>query len=154
ADDTAYIAPFAENLRMRPLGYAPFHWREETPGLADDATAIDAVAQQIVQSPPQFSGALPDAATWLDSPGASGPGLARIDLSPPDPGATSWTVDVTLAAAVPDGARVRVLYKSFASEADWGAVDASGANAEWTAIVPGTGDGALFAVEVAAGGAG
>ena len=39
ANDTAYILPFHDRMRLAPLGYDPFHWKAEVPALAADASA-------------------------------------------------------------------------------------------------------------------
>jgi hypothetical protein len=149
AADTSYIEPFAEPMRMSPLGYFPFHWRAELPQLADDPAAIDAIASQVAESPPTFTGTLPPAGAWLDAPRADGPGLASLVITPPDPTATSWAVNVTFQIAPPPGASVRVLSKPFSSETDWTAVAASGSDTAWSATVTAAGAGGVFAVEVA-----
>jgi len=47
ADDTSYIRPFADHLRMLTIGYDPFHWSEEVPALDADPQAIDASEAQV-----------------------------------------------------------------------------------------------------------
>jgi hypothetical protein len=149
ADDTAHILPFHERLRMSSLGWDPFHWTDEIAKLADDATALDAVAAAVAASPPAFSGSLPDPRIWLASPRTAGPGLGDISVTPALATAASWTVRARFATALPVNATVRVLWKPFDSERDWAAVDASPAgDGSYTAVVAGEGTGALFAVEV------
>jgi hypothetical protein len=149
AADTAYIAPFQENLRMTPLGFSPFHWSKEVGHLADDASAIDAVAQQVAANPPGFSGTLPSASDWLGMPRGTPSGLVSLAPLPADATAASWTLHVVLAAPPSQGTTVRVLWKPFDSETDWTAVNATGASTTWSASVPGGGGGGMFAVEVA-----
>jgi len=149
ADDTAYILPFHERLRMSGLGFDPFHWAAAVPKLADDLAALDAAAAAVAASPPTFSGTLPDARVWLASPRSAGPGLADIAVTPAVATAPSWTVRVRFATAVPANAIVRVLWKPFDSERDFAAVDASPAgDGSYTAAITGEGTGALFAVEL------
>jgi hypothetical protein len=149
ATDTSYIAPFEEPMRMGRLGYSPFHWAQEVPLLANDATSIDATVQQVTQHPPPFGGSLPVALTWLDTPRAPPPTLASLVVTPADPAAPAWTVNVTLGTSPPAGVTVRVLWKPFDSETDWKAVTATGSGTAWSASVPGTGAGGAFAVEIA-----
>jgi hypothetical protein len=149
ATDTAYIAPFDEPMRMQGLGYSPFHWSKEIPHLADDDAAILAAVQQVAQHPPTFTGTLPSAETWLDAPRAQPPVLASLTVTPTDASAASWTVNVILGQAPPAGASVRVLWKPFDSETDWTAVAATGSGATWSAPIPGSGAGGVFAVEIA-----
>jgi hypothetical protein len=152
ASDTAYIAPFSENLRMTPLGLAPFHWSAEVPWLADDAASIDTVAAQVASAPPVFAGHLPAASDWLAAGRAGGPGLASLTASPSDPRAPAWTVAVELAATPPAGTTVTVLWKKFSSDGLWAAAPATGSGQHYQVTVAGTGEGAMFAVEVNGGG--
>jgi hypothetical protein len=48
---------------------------------------------------------------------------------------------------------VSVLWKKFSGSASWSSVPAQGAGKHYQAVVAGTGDGAMFAVEVRAGSA-
>jgi len=149
ADDTDYILPFHERLRMSALGFDPFHWAAAIPKLADDTAALDAAAAAMAASPPAFSGTLPDPRVWLASPRAAGPGLGDISVTPAVATAASWNVRVRFGAALPVNATVRVLWKPFDSERDFVAVDASPAgDGSYTAAIAGEGTGALFAVEV------
>ena len=150
AQDTAYIAPFEEPMRMRKLGHPLFHWKEEVASLAWDPSSIDASVENVRAHPPRSGASLPHAKAWLDAPRGSGPGLSQLTIAPMDPRAPSWTVAVTLAGPPPAGARVSVLYRPFKSSGpDWVAVPAAGAGTSWKATIPGTNDGAMFAVEVA-----
>jgi hypothetical protein len=153
AVDTAYIAPFAENMRMTGLGVSPFHWNAEVPRLTEDAASIDAVVMNVAMSPPTFTGTLPDASSYFAGARAAGPGLASLAASPSDPAASSWTVTVDLASDPPPGATVTVLWKKFSGSASWSSTPAQGSGKHYEAVVAGTGDGAMFAVEVSAGGA-
>jgi hypothetical protein len=152
AADTAYIQPFHERLRMRGLGYDPFHWNLEVPRLADDGAALDALAARVAASPPTPPGQLPDPTVWLKSARLPGPGLANLSIVPTIPTTTLWTVTARFASLVPADATVRIWWKPFDSEKDWVAVDAgpeaSGAGG-YAATVFGEGAGALFAVEIA-----
>jgi hypothetical protein len=151
--DTSYIQPFEERLRMQPLGYDPFHWSKEAPGLNADGTALDDADQAVASNPPSFSGALPDPEIWLASSRSPGPALASLAIDPADATAPSWTVRVRFAAPLGAGATVAVLWKPFDSETDWTAVaaqpDSNGTgNQSFVATIAGGGAGALFAVEV------
>ena len=149
ADDTQYIRPFHERLRMSSLGYDPFHWSAEVPALDADGTAINDLVTALAASPPAFSGSLPDPRVWLVSPRTAGPGFRDLTVTPAIATATNWTVRARFAAALPVNATVRVLWKPFDSERDWTAVDASPAgDGTYTAAVSSDGSGALFAVEV------
>jgi hypothetical protein len=150
ATDTGYIAPFDEMMRMAPLGLTPFHWRSELPRLAEDASSIDAVVSAVTASPPAFTGTLPAASAWLAATRGAGPGLANLAVSPQSATAPSWSVTARFAGALPAGATVRVLWKPFQSEVDWTPVAATQSAGGWSATVPGAGEGAMFAVEVAA----
>jgi hypothetical protein len=153
ADDTAYIAPFDEPMRMRELMSGKFHWKEEVPLLASDPASIEKSVEEVRAQPPKPSASLPHPEAWLDAARGAGPGLSQLDISPMDPRAPSWTVAVTLASAPPQGAHVNVLYRTFKSNgADWATVAATGAGTAWKATVPGTsGEGGMFAVEITGG---
>jgi hypothetical protein len=103
----------------------------------------------VTQHPPAFTGTLSAALAWLDAPRAQPPTLASLVVSPADPTAPAWTVNFTLGTAPPAGATVRVLWKPFDSETDWKAVTATGSATTWSASVPGSGAGGVFAVEIA-----
>jgi hypothetical protein len=149
ADDTAYILPFHDRLRMAGLGFDPFHWTDEIAKLAEDAAALDSVAAAVAASPPAFSGSLPDPRVWLASPKTAGPGLGDISVTPAVATAASWTVQARFGEALPVNATVRVLWKPFDSERDWVAVEASPAgDGSYTAVVAGEATGAQFAVEI------
>jgi hypothetical protein len=149
AEDTTYILPWHDRLRLKMLGFDPFHWAAEVPALAADDTALDAVAAAVAAAPPVFTGALPDPRLWLASPRIAGPGFRDISVTPAVASATSWTVRARFATAPPINAGVRVLWKPFDSERDWTAVDAAPAgDGSYTASITGDGTGGLFAVEV------
>lgn len=149
ADDTAYIAPFVDELRMSPLGLRPFHWQGEVARLAGEEPSIAAVVSQVTAALPPVSAPLPPAAAWLDQPRASGPGLETLDIAPRDPMAAAWTVKATLQNEPPPGSAVRILWKPFANNSDWMVAATTGAGRVWQATIKGGRTGALFAVEVA-----
>ncbi len=152
ANDTAYIAPFDEPMRMKKFHMGRFHWREELPLLGSDPRSIDEVATEVRARAPKAAFAVPPAKAWLDAPRGSGPGLADLAVAPADPTAASWTVAVTLASPLATGQRVNVLSRTFRSDGpDWTATPARGAGTKWQASVPGTGEGGMFAVEIAGG---
>lgn len=147
--DTAYIRPFDERLRMQPLGYDPFHWSLEVPGLDADGAALDDVAAAVAAAPPTFAGTLPDPNLWLAAPRAPAPTLADLSIDPADSTAAVWTVRARFASPLPAEATVSVLWKPFDSETDWTAVAASrDADGTFVATIAGGGAGALFAVEL------
>jgi len=150
ANDTAYILPFHEQLRLgRELGYDPFHWKVEIPALDADGKSIDNVAAAVNASPPSFSGSLPDPAVWLASPSIAGPGLRDLSISPMVATAQSWTVTARFEASPSSDAKVNVLWKPFDNDSDWTSVDASPTgDGSYLATIRGNGLGALFAVEV------
>ncbi|MET0591363.1 MAG: hypothetical protein ABW133_01605 [Polyangiaceae bacterium] len=148
AAHTAHIAPFEDRLRMMALGLAPFHWRDQIPRLSAENPAIDAIAAAVKANPPDFRGTLPEAMPWLGRSRTAGPGLMSLDVAPRDARAPSWTVKAGFAAQVPAGATVQLLVKPFASHHDWRAVPMTWDGATYAATVPGTGEGAMFAVEV------
>jgi hypothetical protein len=148
AADTSYIAPFEDNLRASTLGLKPFHWRDEVSRLDDDRVSIENVVAAVTASPPTFLGALPTPDAWFASPKDPGPELASLQVYPPDAAASSWTVTVSFTDSVPAGASVNVLSKPFESATDWSVVRATADGTRFTAVVPGTGRGAMFAVEV------
>jgi hypothetical protein len=149
ATDTAYIRPFREHLRMRMLGFEPFHWASEVRGLDADATALDAVAARVTAAPPAFRGVLPSPDAWLASPRAPGPGLAELSVTPASATATSWTVRARFASPLPAGSTVEVLAKPFDSESDFQPTPATAAaDGGYAATLASAGAGGLFAVEV------
>ena len=149
ADDTSYISPFADHLRMLTLGYDPFHWSEEVPALDADPNAIDVIEAQVVAAMPIPPATMPAAEVWLRSSRPQGPGLAELSIVPSDPAAATWLVRVSFTAAVPADAKVRVLWKPFQSEVDWSVVGTTAAGVgSYSASVAGGGAGGLFAVEV------
>jgi hypothetical protein len=159
AEDTSYIAPFEEPMRMsmKHFGISRFHWKDEVAQLAADAASIEAAVQEVHTRGPKAARPLPHAKAWLDAPRGDGPGLVDLTISPKDARAPAWTVTVKLASAVPAGARVSVLRRPFPSDAaDWSAVQATpgpgGApGTVWIATIPGTGVGTMVAVEVDGG---
>jgi hypothetical protein len=149
ANDTAYILPFYDRMRLSPLGYDPFHWKAEVPALAADGKAIAAAVAAVSASPPSFSGSLPDPQVWLVSPRIPGPGLSELSITPAIATAPNWTVRVRFQAALTTATTVRVLWKPFDNESDWSAVDASPTDdGSYSATVSSDGSGAMFAVEV------
>ena len=155
ADDTGYMKPFHERLRMSVLGYDPFHWSKLVPALDADGKALDAVAATVAAAPPTASRSLPTPDAWLAAPRAPGPGLAALSVTPATATATMWDVTVRFASPLPSppgGAprnEVNVLWKPFDSQSDWSAVPATaGADGAFTATVAGGTAGALFAVEL------
>jgi hypothetical protein len=133
---------------MAALGLLPFHWRDEVPRLAAESAAIDAVATAVSTTPPDFHGTLPAPSRWLTSARSSGPGLSVLDIAPHDARATSWTVNASFAQSLPAGVAVNLLFKPFASNHDWTALPMTPSDSGYVATVPGTGEGAMFAVEV------
>jgi hypothetical protein len=148
ATDTAYIAPFQELLRMGPLGWPIFHWRDELAKVATDGPSIDAVVASTVAHPPTFAGVVPSASVWLAQRRSSGPGLVSLVLTPTDPRAPSWSVHATLGATPPAGTSANVLWKPFDSTVDWTPVLATVQGTSVTATVRGDGRGGLFAIEL------
>jgi len=148
AKDTAYIAPFEDRLRMATLGLLPFHWRDEVPRLAAENAAIDAVVAAVVAAPPDFHGELPAPAAWLARARATGPGLIALDIEPRDARAASWAVNASFGTALPANTKVNLLFKAFASSNDWTSLPMTPSGDVYAATVPGTGEGAMFAVEV------
>jgi hypothetical protein len=138
ADDTGYIAAFDEPLRMGPLGLRHFHWRDEIPWLADDASSIDG-AVAIASA-----GSLPASHDFLYAARGAGP-TAEIDIAPPDPNAASWTV--TARFAQPAGATAVLWWKPFSGLADWRPVPMAGDGTTFSAQIVSAGPGAMFAVE-------
>lgn len=148
AADTAYIAPFEENLRMTPLGISPFHWSAEVPRLAEDPASIDAFAAQVTEASPTSQVNLPPAATWLTAPRARGPDLAALTVSPPDAAMSFWTVTLELGGDPPPAARVVVWWKRFSGRSDWVSALAAGEGRRYQVKLAELSDGALLAVEV------
>jgi hypothetical protein len=136
-------------MRMTPLGIVPFHWKTEEPRTALDPTSVMATATAVMAMPPVFTGTLPDPNAWLATARAPGAGLVSLKVAPEDPQATSWTVTATFAKDVPAGATVDIQYRPFQSDAaDWASVPASGTGTVFTGTVSGTGEGAMFGVEI------
>jgi hypothetical protein len=150
ASDASYILTFDENLRMQPLGVSPFHWSLPAvlTRLDEDPTSIDAVEAAVIANPPSFSGDLPPAGSWLDTPRSIGPGLVSLDFSPQDPTAPNWNVSATFGADLPDGSQVNILWKPFSGTADWRSAPASQVGSAYQATIAGGGQGAMFAVEI------
>jgi hypothetical protein len=80
-----------------------------------------------------------------------GPGLASLEVAPPDPTAAQWTVTAKLLSPVPGTAHAQLLYKPLSSLADWKTAPLLGSGMQFEAIVPGSGAGAMFAVEISTG---
>lgn len=148
AKDTSYIAPFADNLRMSPLGIYPFHWIKQAARLPEDPASIDSTVADVMKQPPNYQGTLPPAADWLKAARTGGPGLVSLTFAPADFAAQQWTITALFNQPLPNDAVVKILYKKFANLADWQGIRAAGAGALYTAEIPGTGDGAQLAVEV------
>ncbi len=152
AQATGYIAPFEERMRMKGIGLMNYHWREQVPRLAEDMQSIDEVVKEVAESKPHAKAHLPDPKAWLDKARFPGPGLANLVITPNDASAPEWTVTATFANPVPKGTVVKILHRTFNSQGGgWGSADASGNGTTYTARVPGTHEGAMFAVEVNAG---
>jgi hypothetical protein len=154
AEDTKYILPFDDGLRMRVvLGFppsqpTPFHWSAEVPWLAEDSMSIDAVAARVAAIPPGAPRPdLPVASAWMATRRTAGPGLSalRVEASP-----LGRHVTATLGSTSPALDVVRVLYKALESTAPWQSVVAAstGAGFDYAADVPA--NAAMFAVEVVA----
>jgi hypothetical protein len=151
ANDTSYILSFVENLRMRGLGVSPFHWSLPTVlnRLAEDPSSIDAVEAMVIANPPSFSGDLPLASDWLNTPRSAGPGLVFLDVSPLDPTASNWTVSAAFGSDLPAGSQVNILWKPFAgAPSDWQSAAASQVGSTYQAAIAGGGQGGMFAVEI------
>jgi hypothetical protein len=148
ASDTAYIAPFEDRLRMATLGLLPFHWRDEVPRLAAENAAIDAAVAAVTTAPPDLHGPLPAPSLWLARARATGPGLMALDITPRDARAAWWAVNASFGTALPAGTKVNLLFKAFPSNSDWTPLPMTPNGDGYTATVPGTGEGAMFAVEV------
>jgi hypothetical protein len=154
SQDTAYIAPFEERMRMHRIGMPGlYHWNKLLPEVAEDTQAIDEVVRDVkAGGAPVATGPLPAPKQWFSTPRSAGPGLKELKIVPPNPKADSWTVTATLAAPAPKGAVVHILRRRWKSDAgDWAAVETTGSGATWTATMQGSGDGGMFAVEVVAG---
>lgn len=150
ANDAAYILTFVENLRMRPLGVSPFHWSLPTvlARLAEDPASINGVEAEVIANPPCFSGTLPPAADWLDTPRGQGPGLLSLEVSPPDPTAPTWTVSATLGQELPPDSVVNILWKAFAGTSDWRSSPTIRIGSSYQATINGGGQGGMFSVEI------
>ena len=147
AADTAYIAPFDDRLRVG----AAYHWRNALASLPEDMQSIDAAVAAVGATAAAFHGTLPAAATWLESVRAAGPGLVSLDVTPQDPTAAQWTVTATLRSPVPTTTHVQLLYKPLSSLADWKTAPLPGTGMKFAGSVPGSGAGAMFAVEITSG---
>jgi hypothetical protein len=146
ADDTAYIAPFVETMRMAKLGFPVYHWSKQVSHLGDDAASIDAFVSSMTPSKPV---SVPPASSVLYAPRADGPGLLSIDVGQVQGGTVP--VVVHFAASAPQGAAVRVLWKEFSGFADWHPTAATGSGTTWTAQVPKGTRAGFYAVEVNGG---
>jgi hypothetical protein len=147
-DTSAYFVSFTDPYRTAPpqLGGGVPDWSAQAAFLPDDPASLDAVASAVTANPPAFAGTLPDPVTWLHAARPSHPDAA-LSVQPQDPRAASWTVTVTVPGA-PDGTTVTVWAKAFTSTSDWLPSPASGSGSTFTATIPGTGGGALFAAEI------
>jgi len=154
AEETKYILPFDDGLRMRgvlespPLRWTPFHWSAEVPWLAQDSASIDAVAARVTAAPPAASRPdLPAASVWMATRRGGGPGLSALRV---DASAMGRRVTATLGSGSPALDAVRILYKPLESTAPWQSVLAAptGAGFDYAAEVPA--NAAMFAVEVVA----
>ena len=149
ADDTAYIKPFRERLRMATLGYDPFHWSMLVSALDADTAALNDVAASVAASPPPTPRALPDPVLWLTATRLPGPGLTALTVSPALATSPTWLVDARFATPVPPRTIVNVLWKQFDSEKDWVSASAfENSDGGFSSALAGSGAGALFAVEV------
>jgi hypothetical protein len=71
-----------------------------------------------------------------------------LDIEPRDARAASWAVNASFGAALPANTSVNLLFKRFASNNDWTSLPMTPSGTGYAATVPGTGEGAMFAVEV------
>jgi hypothetical protein len=146
ASDTSYFNDFTDMYRTAPpFGFLQ-QWSAQSAFLSADGESLDAVAGAVSANPPAFAGALPAASTWLYAARPSH-ASATLAVAPLDAHAVQWTATVTLPEA-PVGTTVTVLWKPFASTADWTSVSATPSAAAFVATIPGTGAGALFAAEI------
>jgi hypothetical protein len=145
ASQTTWLAPLKDHLRMIHIGLPEAHYSDQLKWLPQDPAAID----KIVASKPKPSTA-PDAATTLAYVKPKAPAFDKIEISPLDPKAVSWTVTVRFAEAPPTGATVKVHWKSFEGAAFWETPVAATAidGKTFTATITGTRRGALFAAEL------
>jgi hypothetical protein len=154
AQDTAYIAPFDERMRMHHIGVPMFHWSKLLTAVAEDTQALDEVVRDVrAGGAPAMTGPLPTPKQWFATPRSPGPGLKELKIVPPNPRAATWNVTAVLEAPAPPGSVVRILHRRFKSDGgDWAGVVTTGSDTTWTASITGTGDGGgMFAVEVVGG---
>lgn len=141
AADTAWIAPFAEPLRMAKLGAPVFHWRSQLARMPEDDASIDAIENIIAAAPPDFQGALPNPRDWLSAPRAAGPGLASLEIGA--------DVVARFSSPLPDQAAVNLLYKPFSATSDWSVIAMARDGDARRAPAPGARG--MFAVEIVGG---
>jgi hypothetical protein len=144
ATDTAYIAPFADHMRMSVLGMPTYHWAMQVPHLGDDPTSIDDYVKAETLPPAVVT--VPPASIFLDTPRLEGPGLAALTPGAPMNG---WQqVDVALDGPVPAGATVTVWVKDFSGLASWTSAVATEQDGTWSATVPHTERAGYYFVEI------
>ncbi len=141
AEDTAYIAPFPEPIRMAKLGAPIFHWRSQLTRLSEDDASIDAIASLPRE---RRSTTLPPALQWLDAERPTGPGVLSFSAGK--------EVSVRFELPLPPDARVNLLYKRFEGNVDWIAIPAETSGDSYRVTAPGPSG--LYAVEVATRGGG
>ena len=150
ADDTAYLLPWTEPLRMSFLGVTPFHWSMLVPKLLDDDAGIGALVATWKANPRIAAVALPKAKSWLDDPRAASPALVDANL---EPGVDGWSAAVTLARP-PSGTTVTLWYKPFSGFEPWKSIALDdGGDGRYSAALPSAPRAGLqFAVEIAGAG--
>lgn len=125
-EDTGYIEPFVDNLRMTPMGVPIYHWREEARLLRDDMPFLEDLATHILASPRASASTIPipRPEVWLNARRGDGPGLASLR-------AESWAqgvprqVTATLVREIEPGSTVNILWKPMESRSDWQSVRAT-----------------------------
>ena len=142
ADDTAYIAPFLETMRMKMFGTPIYHWSMQVPQLGDDPASIDAFAAKVTRRQVP----VPPASQFLYGVRPDGPGLLSLDVHPPANG--EQIVEARFAHDPPPGAVVHVLWKEFSGFADWHESHAPREGDVFRAHVPKADNAGFFAVEV------
>jgi hypothetical protein len=151
AEDTDYIAPFDDNLRIKPaLGISPFHWREENVLLGQDAASIDDVASAVRTHSSSFHGALVRPAEWVASLRGAGPGLSSLGLSARS--SSTALAQAILAADPPPGSHLALLSKPFSGSADWLSTPCTLVGSTCSATIAATSSsGAMLSIEVDGG---
>ena len=94
ATDTAYIAPFVDQMRMAVLGMATYHWSMQVPHLGDDPASIDAYLETMPLAPAARSPSPPP-------PPSSTPPASTAPASPPSPPASPRTAGSASTSASP-----------------------------------------------------